>query len=145
MRGRLIWYGFDWRQLHVPASEVNPLRDRIYRLQPYGEAAEVAWQMYALDNRQAGNMQLADLWQQRADDARTHSLYPGRPFDLAIDRALLFVWATLLAAIVLLVVRFVRYAPRLGGATGEKSASSMTSDSPAIRTPARVAAVAGQD
>jgi len=109
--GRLSTYGARSDRLSPAARSVYI--ERTYRLTPGGEGAPYAWQFYADWLRRNGQAEQARLWQERADEMRRSSLYPGGRFATGMDQTLYLVLASLLAAYGYLLVQWLRYRPQM--------------------------------
>jgi tetratricopeptide (TPR) repeat protein len=115
--GRLILYA----RPHVRKIDVNTLSDerrrelieRIYKLQPYGEAADLAWQLYADYLQKTGQAEAARMWQARAKETKAGTLFPlGSALTLVPNRALIVILASFLATVAYIFVLYLRYRPQ---------------------------------
>ena len=113
--GRLVLY-------RLPAAKANdpdtPLGreyiERMYRLMPYGEAAEFAWRLYADYWRAKGQNDEARLWQARFEDTRRNggmNWWGSERGTGSLDRTLLLIPAGILAVVAYWLVLFLRYLP----------------------------------
>jgi len=109
--GRLVTYSARWDQMSPAARSVYI--ERTYRLTPGGEGAPYAWQFYADWLRRNGQAEQARLWQERADEMRRSSLYPGGRFATGMDQTLYLVLASLLACFGYMLVQWLRYQPQM--------------------------------
>ena len=113
---RLVLYSFrpakgDW-QREDPVFR-REIIERFYRLTPYVEAAEYAWQLYAQHLEANGPPELVPTWQFRAKDARGKSgAIWNRGVILALDTASLLVASAFLAGFLFIVVIYRRYVPQ---------------------------------
>ncbi len=101
------------------------LIERGYKLQPYGESAELAWQLYADYLQRNGRADDARVWRERARETRAKSLFVNTPgFSLAADRFLLLCAAGSVAVVLYFLVLYMRYLPqqRLAKAAKERAA-----------------------
>jgi tetratricopeptide (TPR) repeat protein len=127
--GRLVTYSARWDRLSPAARSVYI--ERIYRLAPGGEEAPYAWQLYADWLRRAGQAEQARVWQERGDEMRRSSLYPGGRFTTGMDQTLYLVLASLLACFGYLLVQWLRYRPQMR----LDAAARKLSGAPALRYP----------
>ena len=88
--------------------------ERMYRLTPYGEAADLAWRVYADYLNGKGQAGEAQLWRSRADEARRSGALsfwtPG--IGSRIDQCILIVLAVFLSAGLYCLVLAARYRPQ---------------------------------
>jgi tetratricopeptide (TPR) repeat protein len=88
--------------------------ERTYRVVPYGEAAELAWRVYADYLSAHGSTQEAQLWRARAADAEENGFasYFRSSGLAAVDPALLLALGSALAAVLYALVLYARYSPQ---------------------------------
>lgn len=113
--GRLILYARPGpRKVDtLPEERRRELIERIYKLQPYGEAADLGWQLYADYLQKTGQAEAARVWRARAEETKVTTLFPLSPsFTFILDRALLVILASILAAVLYFLVLYVRYLPQ---------------------------------
>ncbi len=113
----------DWGNPSTPHGQ--ELVERAYSLMPHGEAASIAWQIYADYWKAQSKPAEAKLWQARAEDARENSafgLFEGKLGD-RVDPLILLAIASWLAAILYAVASYARYRSqhRLDLAAGKRS------------------------
>jgi hypothetical protein len=101
-------YPVNWRAL--PGDQHALALERIYQLGPWSSGGKLMWPLFARDAAQHGRAAEARLWQQRADEARAHSLAIMEPMTtLWLDRPLRWALAALLAAILYVAALFTKY------------------------------------
>jgi tetratricopeptide (TPR) repeat protein len=101
---RLWLYPVGWEKLS-PDRRAK-IAERIYQLMPYGEAADLAWQEYALS---AATPEEHKLWLNRAEEARKDSGHLFAPLVFQFDVALLVNIACVCAWWAFVVVSYIRY------------------------------------
>lgn len=101
---RLWLYPVDWKK--VAPDRRDAIAERIYQLMPYGEAADLAWQEYALS---AATPEQRRLWLNRAEEARKKSGHLFEPLVLQFDTTLLVNIACGFAWWAFVVVSYIRY------------------------------------
>jgi hypothetical protein len=94
------------------------LIDRLYRLSPSGEAAVLAWRIYADDLKKSGRPDDARRWRARAADAASYRVkfLSDAPFfrlpAVMLDLAALLIFGAFISAILYIVVLYRRYGPQ---------------------------------
>lgn len=101
-----------WGKLDTPLG--REFLERTYKLTPYAEAAEFAWEIYANYLSRKGQAEEAKLWRARAEDSKRGLLAWWGGFGVwgLTDRYLLVLPAALLAGIFYLLVLYFRYRPQ---------------------------------
>lgn len=88
------------------------LIERLYKLMPRGEGASLAWDLYANSLQDQGRGSEAQLWRQRAREARASENWMYLPGVVWVDLVILVALAAALAALVYFLVLFARYRPQ---------------------------------
>lgn len=112
---RLMVYAPGNESLGQPESKQRrECIERMYRLTPYGEAADLAWGVYADYMNGSGQAAEAQLWRSRADEARRSGALsfwsPG--IGSSIDQCILIVFAVFISAGLYCLVMAARYRPQ---------------------------------
>ncbi len=114
--GRLFLYGptsSKAQQAGAVGEERRELNERIYKLQPYGEASELGERLYADYLSRNGRAEDALLWRARAEDAEANSLFVFAPgFSVTADRFLLLAGAGAVGIIFYFFILFLHYRPQ---------------------------------
>jgi hypothetical protein len=101
-------YPVTWKNL--PASQLGAAQERMFQLGPWCGGCKLLFPLMAADAAQHGRAAEARLWQQRADDARDHSLSIYEPMaTLWVDRPLRWSVAAILAAFLFVTALFSKY------------------------------------
>jgi hypothetical protein len=104
-------YPVTWRNL--PANQHALAQERMYQLGPWSGGGKMLFPLLATDAARHGRATEARMWQQRADEARAHSLAILEPMTtLWLDRPLRWAAAGILAAILYAVALFTKYFAR---------------------------------
>ncbi|HEV2351605.1 MAG TPA: tetratricopeptide repeat protein [Terriglobia bacterium] len=109
---RLMVYspkGSDWGNPATPHG--RELIERSYKLMPYGEGSQFAWQLYADYLAAHGSTDDARLWRARAEDSEQNAGFFGK-FGIQTDRSLLLTFSSVWAALLYMLVLFARYRPQ---------------------------------
>jgi tetratricopeptide (TPR) repeat protein len=116
--GRLFIYPLPANADQSGAAYRAELIDRFYLLSPSGEAAVLAWRIYADDLERSGHPDEARRWRARAADAASYQavvLSDAPVFQLPtvmLDLAALLIPAVLIAAVLYILVLYRRYRPQ---------------------------------
>jgi len=94
----------------LPSEQRQELIGRIYKIMPHGEGAELAWRLYSDYLEKTRRADQARVWRARAEDARAASFVMGPA--VYLDHAILIILASSLAAVLLFLVLYARYAPQ---------------------------------
>jgi tetratricopeptide (TPR) repeat protein len=110
---RLILYGTPLRDRSpLPAELDQEIIERIYRLAPYDEAAELAWSYQAVSVARTGSPESARLWEERASDAVRSNEFANFWFGLVPDNTILLMMAVGLGVLLYVFVLYHRYHPQ---------------------------------
>ncbi len=110
--GRLVLIGrIPFEQSKSMSKHRDELIERLYKLQPYGQSADLAWELYADYLSKAGRSEDARVWRARAEDAKKNALLPFRRSRMPVstDGALLAIFSSILAAFVYFLALYARY------------------------------------
>ena len=111
---RRIWeYPLPHSFATWPIQRQEETMERIYRIAPYADGANVVWGHLATELEKHGRQEQAQLWRTRARDAAANSFYlKTLALARAFDLALLLFFASLGGALVYLLVTGARYGPQ---------------------------------
>jgi hypothetical protein len=99
--------------LRLSVDQRDQLIERVYRLSPNAEGTDLAWRFHADDLDRRGRRDEARTWRARAAESESSGLRLSTATRLRdLDRLLLAVQASVLAALALVVALFIKYLPQ---------------------------------
>lgn len=107
---RLVLYGAPTAMLTTSEPARRAYLEQLYLLAPTSEATERGWAFHAAALAAAGDEATAATWRARAEKSRRESFYLSTlDFQLRHDRGLLIAIGSILAAVIFIVTRRLRY------------------------------------
>jgi|GEM_PF-2238545 len=109
--GRLVLYRStaykfnDWNNLQQKVT----IRENVFRLMPYGELSDLAWEMQSRVYATQGKSEEAQFWHQRALDASRYGGHTFQQMSRIADHGILISLSSQMAAIILFLIFLFKY------------------------------------